>query len=139
MSVPRASLRAIRLVAQAPIVRRGYAAAADARISELVQDNKLFVFMKGTPDAPRCGFSQAVVQVLEVHGVDPDQLASFDVLSDEEIREGVKEFSDWPTIPQVYVDGEFVGGCDLMISMHQSGELPDLLAGIGIKSPLKED
>ncbi|EGD78779.1 glutaredoxin [Salpingoeca rosetta] len=120
----------------APFVRC-YALAPEVkqRIDDMVQNNKLFVFMKGTPEAPMCGFSRAVVQVLELHGMDPLDLQTANVLEDDSIRNGIKEYSDWPTIPQVYVNGEFVGGCDLMIQMHQSGELVDLLKGIGHTSP----
>jgi monothiol glutaredoxin len=79
--------------------------------------------MKGTPEEPRCGFSFQVVRVLHAEGVDFDAV---DVLADAEIREGVKSFSDWPTIPQLYVEKEFVGGCDIVTSMHQDGELATL-------------
>lgn len=72
--------------------------------------------MKGTPDQPMCGFSRAVIQVMQVQGVKTDKLKTFNCLEDQELREGIKEYSDWPTIPQVYVDGEFVGGCDIVIN-----------------------
>lgn len=85
------------------------------------------LFMKGTPETPQCGFSRASIQVLGLQGVDPDKFAAFNVLEDSELREGIKEYSDWPTIPQLYVDKEFVGGCDIIVSMHQSGELAKLL------------
>ncbi|KAJ1955528.1 monothiol glutaredoxin grx5, partial [Linderina pennispora] len=99
-------------------------------IEEAVKDNDLIVFMKGTPDEPMCGFSRAVVQILQMHGV--DELVGVDCLQDPEIREGIKEYTDWPTIPQVYVKGEFIGGCDVMVQMHQSGELHELLIKEGI-------
>jgi monothiol glutaredoxin len=83
--------------------------------------------MKGTPAVPQCGFSRAAVAVLGLHGVPKEKIKTFDVLEDQELRSGIKEFSEWPTIPQVYVDGEFVGGCDILMSMHQSGELATLL------------
>lgn len=83
--------------------------------------------MKGTPETPQCGFSRASIQVLGLQGVDPDKFTAFNVLEDSELREGIKEYSDWPTIPQLYVDKEFVGGCDIIVSMHQSGELAKLL------------
>lgn len=85
--------------------------------------------MKGTPEAPQCGFSRASVQILGMQGVDPAKFAAFNVLEDEELRQGIKEYSDWPTIPQLYLGGEFVGGCDILVSMHQSGELAGMLAG----------
>ncbi|KAJ1944886.1 monothiol glutaredoxin grx5 [Linderina macrospora] len=103
---------------------------AKSIIDEAVKDNDLIVFMKGTPDEPMCGFSRAVVQILQMHGV--DELVGVDCLQDPEIREGIKEYTDWPTIPQVYVKGEFIGGCDVLVQMHQSGELHELLIKEGI-------
>lgn len=90
--------------------------------------------MKGTPDAPRCGFSNAVCQILNFHGV--DKFEAHNVLDDEELRQGIKEYSNWPTIPQVYLDGEFLGGCDIMLEMHQKGELIEELKKVGIRSVL---
>ena len=83
--------------------------------------------MKGTPETPQCGFSRASIQILGLQGVDPAKFTAFNVLEDESLRQGLKEFSDWPTIPQLYVGGEFVGGCDILVGMHQSGELAKLL------------
>ena len=92
--------------------------------------------MQGNPEAPKCGFSNAVVQILRMHGVKYD---AHDVLLDEDLRQGIKDFSNWPTIPQVYVNGEFVGGCDILLQMHQNGELIDVLyKNAGIKSALAE-
>ncbi|KAJ1551454.1 monothiol glutaredoxin grx5, partial [Nowakowskiella sp. JEL0078] len=88
------------------------------------------VFMKGTKFAPQCGFSRAVAQVMEIQGV--TNYNDVNVLADEEIRSGIKEFSNWPTIPQVYVKGEFVGGCDIVVNMHKSGELEELLIKEGV-------
>ncbi|GAA5840161.1 hypothetical protein JCM5353_001038 [Sporobolomyces roseus] len=96
-------------------------------IDGVVKENPLVVFMKGTPDLPQCGFSRAVCQILEVQGVAPDKIVAFNCLEDQELREGIKEYSSWPTIPQVYLEGEFVGGCDIMLQMHQSGELEKML------------
>ncbi|XP_071478490.1 glutaredoxin-related protein 5, mitochondrial-like [Diadema antillarum] len=111
------------------------------RIDGLVQAQKVVVFMKGVPEEPRCGFSNAVVQILRMHGV--DEYGSHDILEDEDLRQGIKEYTEWPTIPQVFVDGEFVGGCDIMIQMHQNGDLIEELKKIGIRSALldvpKED
>jgi len=104
------------------------------RIDKLVKANKVVVFMKGTPDAPKCGFSNAVMQVLKMHGV--KEVSTHDVLADEDLRQGVKEYSNWPTIPQVYINGDFVGGCDIMMEMHQKGDLVDELQKIGIRSAL---
>merc|ERR1719150_313514 len=103
------------------------------RIDALVKESKVVVFMKGVPAAPQCGFSNAVVQILRMHDV---TFESHNVLADEEIRQGIKEYSNWPTIPQVYFDGEFIGGCDILLQMHQSGELVEELQKIGIKSAL---
>ncbi|HBM89103.1 MAG: Grx4 family monothiol glutaredoxin [Parvibaculaceae bacterium] len=94
-------------------------AVAD-RIRGEVESNDVVLFMKGTPVFPQCGFSNTVVQVLTYLGV---QFKGVNVLEDEEIRHGIKEFSDWPTIPQLYVKGEFVGGCDIIREMFESGEL----------------
>lgn len=83
--------------------------------------------MKGTPEFPQCGFSRATIQILGQQGVDPEKFAAYNVLEDPELREGIKEYSEWPTVPQLYVAGDFVGGCDIITSMSQSGELADLL------------
>ena len=94
--------------------------SAEERIKETVSNNRVVLFMKGTPQFPQCGFSSRAVQILEACGT---QFASVNVLSDMEVREGIKHFSNWPTIPQVYIDGEFVGGSDILLSMYQNGEL----------------
>jgi len=95
------------------------------KIRQQVTDNRVVLYMKGTPDAPQCGFSAAAVQILEACGA--EDVATVNVLSDPEIRQGIKDFSSWPTIPQLYVNGEFVGGADIMREMYQSGELHKLL------------
>ncbi|KAF9516936.1 hypothetical protein BS47DRAFT_1375817 [Hydnum rufescens UP504] len=77
--------------------------------------------------SPQCGFSRAVVQVLDIHGVPREKMQTYNVLEDAELRSGIKEYSDWPTVPQIYLNGEFVGGCDILLGMHQSGELEDVL------------
>jgi len=97
---------------------------AQSRINDLVQKNQIVLFMKGTPLFPQCGFSSRAVAILEHLGAPYE---SVDVLQDPEIRQGIKEFSDWPTIPQLYVKGEFVGGSDIMMEMFESGELSQLL------------
>ena len=99
--------------------------SAQDRIRQQVQDNRIVLYMKGTPDAPMCGFSAAAVQILEACGV--DEVATVNVLDDPDIRQGIKEFSNWPTIPQLYVNGEFVGGADIMREMYGSGELQQIL------------
>ena len=104
--------------------------APEARISKMVEDNPVFLFMKGSPEAPQCGFSYRVVQVLNSWNV---PIQSFNVLSDEGIRQGIKDFSNWPTIPQLYVNGALVGGCDIIREMFEEGELRPFLAEQGIE------
>ncbi|MCP2732457.1 Grx4 family monothiol glutaredoxin [Limnofasciculus baicalensis] len=94
------------------------------RIDTLLKGNKVLVFMKGTKLMPQCGFSNNVVQILNTLGVSYETI---DILADQEIRQGIKEYSNWPTIPQVYVDGEFIGGSDVMIELYQNGELQEKL------------
>jgi monothiol glutaredoxin len=94
-------------------------------IKEQVTSNKVVLYMKGSPDFPQCGFSARAVQVLHACGV--DEFFTVDVLQDPEIRQGIKEYANWPTIPQLYVNGEFVGGSDIVTEMYQSGELQKLL------------
>ena len=97
----------------------------NARLSELVNANDVVLFMKGTPLFPQCGFSSRAVAILDHLGVEYETV---DVLQDMEVRQGIKAFSDWPTIPQLYVKGEFVGGSDIMMEMFEAGELHQLLA-----------
>jgi len=100
------------------------------RIQGNINDNTVVLFMKGTPMFPQCGFSAAVVQALSVMGV---KFKGIDVLEDMELREGIKEFSSWPTIPQLYVKGEFVGGSDIIREMHETGELQQLFTEKGVE------
>ncbi|HLP91496.1 MAG TPA: Grx4 family monothiol glutaredoxin [Nostocaceae cyanobacterium] len=93
-----------------------------AKIDNLVKQNKIMVFMKGNKLMPQCGFSNNVVQILNTLGV---PFETVDVLADYEIRQGIKEYSNWPTIPQVYINGEFIGGSDIMIELYQKGELQE--------------
>ena len=100
------------------------------RIQNAVNNNKIMIFMKGTPTFPQCGFSAATVQVFEEMGV-PFQTA--DVLSDPELRDAIKRYSNWPTIPQVYINGKFVGGCDIVRELYESGELePMVKQAVGV-------
>ena len=99
--------------------------AQDA-IKSTVEGNKVVLFMKGTKEMPQCGFSSRVAGVLNYMGV---EYSDVNVLADEAVRQGIKDFSDWPTIPQLYVNGEFVGSCDIAVEMFQSGELQPLLQG----------
>jgi monothiol glutaredoxin len=94
------------------------------RIKQAIASDRVVLFMKGTRNFPMCGFSAATVQVLQQLGV---PFTTFDVLADPELREGIKEFSNWPTIPQVYIDGKFIGGCDIVRELYESGELNDLI------------
>ena len=96
-----------------------------ARIADLVKTNNVVLFMKGTPLFPQCGFSSKAISILDHLGV---QYETVDVLQDMEIRQGIKEYSDWPTIPQLYVKGEFLGGSDIMMEMYEAGELQDALS-----------
>jgi monothiol glutaredoxin len=98
-------------------------------IAQAVAENPVIVFMKGEPDQPRCGFSAAVVQILDHLGV---EYVGVDVLQSEPLRQGIKAFSDWPTIPQLYVKGEFVGGCDIVREMFSNGELQAMLEQQGL-------
>ena len=104
--------------------------SAQDQIRETVEKNDVVLFMKGTKMMPQCGFSSKVAGILYYIGV---EYTDVNVLSDADIRQGIKEFSDWPTIPQLYIKGEFVGGCDIAIEMTLSGELDSLLEGKGIK------
>ncbi|MEI6419387.1 MAG: Grx4 family monothiol glutaredoxin [Sphingomonadales bacterium] len=105
--------------------------SVNERISTLVTSNDVVLFMKGTPIFPQCGFSSQAVAVLERLDV---AFHSVDVLADPEIRQGIKAYSDWPTIPQLYIKGEFVGGSDIMMEMYQAGELEQLLTESGVKA-----
>ena len=102
---------------------------AQTRIDSTVKGNDVVLFMKGTPLFPQCGFSSRAVAILEHLGV---AYESVDVLQDQGVRQGIKEYSDWPTIPQLYVKGEFVGGSDIMMEMYESGELGQLLKDQGV-------
>ena len=99
------------------------------RIQQEITDTPVVLFMKGSPVFPQCGFSAAVVQILSQLGV---KFKGVDVLSDPQIRQGIKEFSSWPTIPQLYVKGEFVGGCDIVREMYETGELQQVLEDKGV-------
>lgn len=105
--------------------------STDQRISEIVNGSDVVLFMKGTPLFPQCGFSSKAIAILEHLGV---EYSTVDVLQDMEIRSGIKAFSDWPTIPQLYVKGEFVGGSDIMMEMFQAGELQQVMEDSGVKA-----
>ncbi len=99
------------------------------RIDALVKSNDVLLFMKGNASFPQCGFSGRAIQLLKACGVDTKAIKTVNVLEDDEIRQGIKEYSQWPTIPQLYVKGEFVGGSDIMMEMYESGELLQVLGG----------
>ena len=99
------------------------------RIDELVKGNDIVLFMKGTASFPQCGFSGRAVQILKACGVDTKGIKTVNVLEDTEVRQGIKDYSNWPTIPQLYVKGEFIGGSDIMMEMYESGELQKTIAG----------
>ncbi|KAF3032609.1 monothiol glutaredoxin grx5 [Didymella heteroderae] len=104
-------------------------------IDKAVASSPVVLFMKGTPETPQCGFSRASIQILGMQGVDPDKFTAFNVLEDQELRAGIKEYSEWPTIPQLYVDKEFIGGCDILMTMHQDGTLAKMLEEKGVVVP----
>jgi monothiol glutaredoxin len=97
------------------------------RIDQLVKSNDILLFMKGSASFPMCGFSGRAIQILKACGVDPKDVKTVNVLEDDAIRQGIKEYSNWPTIPQLYVKGEFIGGSDIMMEMYESGELKQVL------------
>ncbi|KAF2467037.1 monothiol glutaredoxin-5, mitochondrial precursor [Lindgomyces ingoldianus] len=107
-------------------------------IDKAVATSPVVLFMKGTPETPQCGFSRASIQILGMQGVDPKKFTAFNVLEDNDLRQGIKEYSEWPTIPQLYVDKEFIGGCDILMSMHQDGSLAKLLDDKGVLVPAEE-
>ena len=99
------------------------------RIDDIVKGHRVVLFMKGTAQFPQCGFSGRAVQVLKACGVGTAELKTVNVLEDDGIRQGIKEYSNWPTIPQLYVKGEFIGGSDIMMEMYESGELQQVVTG----------
>jgi monothiol glutaredoxin len=109
---------------------------ARERIEKLIAENPVVLFMKGTPQFPQCGFSGRVIQILDYLGA---PVVGVNVLDDADIRQGIKDFANWPTIPQLYIKGEFVGGADIATEMFQSGELASMLteAGVPVKQPAK--
>ncbi|KAF4707163.1 hypothetical protein FOZ63_015358 [Perkinsus olseni] len=106
------------------------------KINKVVHDNRVVLFMKGSPAAPKCGFSKAVCAVLSAEGL--NDFTYVDVLKSDAVREGIKKYSDWPTIPQLYVDGEFLGGYDIISSMYREGELKEMIADKGLKGSKEE-
>ncbi|RMZ66161.1 grx4 family monothiol glutaredoxin [Pyrenophora seminiperda CCB06] len=117
-----------------PFQARLLSAEVRSAIDKAVASAPVVLFMKGTPETPQCGFSRASIQILGMQGVDPEKFTAFNVLEDQELRQGIKEYSEWPTIPQLYVDKEFIGGCDILMSMHQDGSLAKMLEEKGVRA-----
>ncbi|KAJ7625443.1 thioredoxin-like protein [Mycena rosella] len=134
----RSTLSLSRSTALAPrlIAARFLTQEARAHIQSAIASTPVVLFMKGTPAQPECGFSRAVIQVLELQQVPADKLKTFNVLADPELRSGIKEFSDWPTVPQLYVNGEFVGGCDILLTSALRTH-PSLSGGLTLPSLLQ--
>ena len=109
---------------------------ARERIEKVISENPVVLFMKGTPEFPQCGFSGQVIQILDYVGA---PVVGVNVLEDSEIRQGIKDYANWPTVPQLYIKGEFVGGADIVTEMFQSGELATMLteAGVPVKTPAR--
>ena len=103
--------------------------ATQQRIDDLVKQNDVLLFMKGTASFPQCGFSGRAIQILKACGIEPKAIKTVNVLEDPEIRAGIKDYSQWPTIPQLYVKGEFIGGSDIMMDLYESGELQQVIGG----------
>jgi len=122
-AAPSAPAAPTRIQPEAADTGRGEQ-GVEAFLAEFVKSNRIAVFMKGSPQQPMCGFSANAAGILRSYG---KELAHFDVLSDPEVRQGIKEFSQWPTIPQIYIGGEFLGGSDILMQMHQSGELKEAI------------
>ncbi|GAB1742628.1 hypothetical protein NU219Hw_g8165t2 [Hortaea werneckii] len=122
----------------APLQKSFLSTETRSAIDKAVGSAPVVLFMKGTPETPQCGFSRASIQILGLQGVNPQKFTAFNVLEDEELRSGIKEYSDWPTVPQLYVEKEFVGGTDIMMSMHQDGSLAKLLEEKGVLVPAEE-
>jgi monothiol glutaredoxin len=114
-----------------PSIQKETPAMSDAntQIDQLVKSNDIVLFMKGNASFPMCGFSGRAIQILKACGVDPKAVKTVNVLEDEVVRQGIKDYSNWPTIPQLYVKGEFVGGSDIMMEMYESGELQQVING----------
>ncbi|KAK8177181.1 thioredoxin-like protein [Phyllosticta citrichinensis] len=148
-SVFRAAVRPSRQIVNplqharfAPLQARFLSDDTRAAIERAVSAAPVVLFMKGTPEMPQCGYSRASIQILGMQGVDPSKFIAFNVLEDADLRQGIKEYSEWPTIPQLYVDKEFIGGCDILMSMHQDGSLSEMLEKKGVlvaEEPVEEN
>ncbi|KAI8077861.1 thioredoxin-like protein [Halteromyces radiatus] len=125
-------IRPLTNTRSSPMWARWLSDSLRTKLDQDIKSKPIVLFMKGTADEPMCGFSRAAVQIMQVQGVDFKDVQTFNVLADDDLRQGIKEYSEWPTIPQVYINGEFVGGCDILLNMHQSGDLEDLLVKEGL-------
>ncbi|KAL5120097.1 hypothetical protein ACEQ8H_001922 [Pleosporales sp. CAS-2024a] len=135
----RAARRAAPLRFMTAFQARFLSEQVRAAIDKAVGSAPVVLFMKGTPDTPQCGFSRASIRILGMQGVDPDKFTAYNVLEDQELRAGIKEYSEWPTIPQLYVDKEFIGGCDILMTMHQDGSLAKMLEEKGVLVPAEDE
>ncbi|MCJ1355373.1 MAG: monothiol glutaredoxin grx5 [Icmadophila ericetorum] len=133
------NLRQSQVARLSPLQLRLLSNETRKAIDKAVTSAPVVLFMKGTPETPQCGFSRASIQILGLQGVDPQKFTAFNVLEDNDLRQGIKEYSDWPTIPQLYVDNEFVGGCDILMTMHQNGELAKMLEEKGVLVPAESE
>ncbi|KAK2125598.1 thioredoxin-like protein [Fusarium oxysporum II5] len=122
----RQAARPVAVRSTAPLFRTPISPLTPFQARLLSDQTRSAIDKAGTPETPQCGFSRAAIQILGLQGVNPDKFAAFNVLEDPELREGIKEYSDWPTIPQLYVAKEFIGGTDILVSMHQNGDLAKL-------------
>ena len=107
--------------------KEGASSSLNKKLEQLVNRHRIMLFMKGIPSSPRCGFSRQIVEILDSFNISYD---AFNILEDDEVRQGLKEYSDWPTYPQLYVEGDLVGGLDIVKEMEESGDLKDLLVGV---------
>lgn len=143
----RSLLQASKIQLRQPVLRpasgfsfrRFMTTETEDAIKKAIDSAPVVLFMKGTPEFPQCGFSRATINILGEVGVDPEKFAAYNVLEDAELRDGIKEFSEWPTIPQLYVDKEFIGGCDIVTSMSRTGELQELLEGKDVLVPFEDE
>ncbi|KTW26739.1 Grx4 family monothiol glutaredoxin [Pneumocystis carinii B80] len=106
-----------------------------ANIQNLIKASPVVLFMKGTPEKPLCGFSSAAIHILNLFSINPTKFITYNVLEDDKMRQGIKEYSNWPTIPQLYIDNEFIGGCDILLEIYKNGELERLLNKAGVLKP----
>ncbi|KAG4305330.1 hypothetical protein PORY_001500 [Pneumocystis oryctolagi] len=122
-----------------PVSFRGICHETQTIIQNLIKTSPVVLFMKGTPEQPLCGFSRAVIHLLGMHSIDPAKFSTFNVLDDDRVRQGIKEYSNWPTIPQLYINNEFIGGCDILLQMYKNGELEKLLHKAGVLLELNKN